>query len=132
MFQFYQVVITKEELIQLANVIVRDTNTRITVVPLNAEVNRGDSTDFRIIANSKNLSASGSISVKLGIEASPSSIYNGTSSRTESITVRNGRVTKDITIATTSDNNTDFELDGLLKVLCEESRWYIGRIVFFT
>ena len=99
-----------------ANVTVRDTNTRITVVPLNAEVNRGDSTSFRIIANSNNLSANHEIEVKLGIEASPSSIYSGQSSRTESITLRNGRVSKDITVATVSDSNTDFELDGLLKV----------------
>ena len=48
-FQFYLVVITKEELIQQLVLRVRDTNTRITVVPLNAEVNRGDSTSFRII-----------------------------------------------------------------------------------
>ena len=99
-----------------ANITVRDTNTRITVVPLNPEVERGGSTDFRIIANSNNLSANVTISVKLGIEASPSAIYSGQSSRTESITLRNGIVTKDITIATTSDEGDDFEIDGLLKV----------------
>ena len=95
---------------------VRETNTKISVVPLSAEVERGESASFRILANSKNLSTSGSIEVKLGIEASPSAIYSGQSSRTENLILRNGRVSKDISISTTSDSNTDFELDGLLKV----------------
>ena len=101
----------------VAEVKIRDGNTNITIVPVGTEVERGNNATFRITATTRNLTAANQdITVKLGVEAEPSTIYSGSKTVTEDLTIINGSVSEDITITTTSDTNSGFDFAGSLKV----------------
>ena len=100
----------------VAEVPVRDGNIKISVVPLSAEVTKGSLAHFRIIANAENLSSTPhSVDVKLGIVGKPNSTHAVTN-ETETMTLRNGRNVKDISIMVNADTNTDYEFAGALIV----------------
>ena len=98
-----------------AEVPVRDGNVQISVKPLSAEVKKGVLTHFRIIAYSRDLTPAPSISVKLGIEGRPNSIYTATS-REVNMSLSDGRNVTDVPIMVNADTNTDYELAGTLIV----------------
>ena len=101
----------------VAEVKIRDGNTNITIVPVGTEVDRGNNATFRITATTRNLTAANQdITVKLGVEAEPSTIYSGSNTVIEDLTISNGSVSEDITISTTSDTNSGFDFAGSLKV----------------
>ena len=100
----------------VAEIAVNDGNTKISVIPLSAEVTKGNMAHFRVAAVSKNLTSPPvPVVVKLGIVGNPNSIYTATN-RDVNLRFTNGRVYEDVSIMTIADNNTDFELDGRLIV----------------
>ena len=100
----------------VAEIAVTDGNTDITVIPLSAEVTKGNMAHFRVAAVSKNLTSPPvPVVVKLGIVGNPNSIYTATN-RDVNLRFTNGRVYEDVPIMIDADSNTDFELDGRLIV----------------